>query len=133
MINVFRLIAQQRTGMPPQWDWIRWEALGDLAAGSDPDVFKVTGAVMPNKKRGPMKGCPSWRNRARSTERTVYITPAERDVFLRDFEAKTGICYACSGSGEPLASWHYQRGCTLRECRRCGGTGRVTTRCGGAA
>lgn len=118
--------------MPPQWDVIRWEALGDMTAGRDPDVFRVTGAVMPYKKRGPMKGFPSWRNRDRSTERTVYITPAERDAFLLEYEDKTGICYACAGSGQTLASWHYKKGVTLRECRRCGGIGLVSSREGRA-
>jgi hypothetical protein len=85
--------------------------------GSD---LVVSGGVPRLLKAGPRKGKPTWRDVP--TQRAV-VTRAELDAEKARYEADTGKCSECMGTGKVLASWSAAEGVKYRPCKRCDGTG----------
>ena len=71
-------------------------------------------------KTGPRKGKPTWRDVP--TQKAV-VTGAEIEAEKARYEADTGKCSDCMGSGQVLARWSAAEGKKYRPCGRCGGTG----------
>lgn len=117
-------VARRKVNGPEGWAVCAWEVIGE---GSD---LVVTGGVPRLLKAGPRKGKPTWRDVP--TQRAV-VTRAELDAEKARYEADTGKCSECMGSGKVLASWSATEGVMYRPCKRCDGTGeRPNARLSGA-
>lgn len=120
--DFWNLMAREVYGMPDGWRWCKLQAVGphnrrDLA------VSMVIGAVFPDVTKGPRKGHFNWKKRDRNTEQSIAIPFRDYDAFVEAWEKKTGICSACGGSGESIASVGVG-GTTYRKCVRCFGSGK---------
>lgn len=106
------------------WQVFRWEYVGE--SGDPRAAVIVTGAVVLGLwLRGPSKGHPKWATRDKSTEMTVPILEIHFDAWLAKWEAETGDCHKCSGSGQQWAGWSVTEGTKLSPCSRCAATGRA--------
>ena len=95
------------------WEAYKWEACDDdsIVTGDIPDgVYRS----------GPRKGQPRFN---KATARRVIITRAELQVIATAYEAETGKCWDCKGTGQTWAGWSKTEGTKYRECQRCAGTG----------
>lgn len=119
-IDLVELMARERAGMPDDWRAFRYSW---MPPGGKPLYLEVVGAVAPIYTRGDRKGTPNFKRRDVSTERTVYLTPAEMDAWEKRWEHQTGACRHCAGSGERLVSWSRDSGTKTRPCEDCGGSG----------
>jgi hypothetical protein len=94
------------------WEAYKWENCdGDsIVTGDIPDgVYRS----------GPRKGRP----RFKGSGRRVVITRSELQVIATAYEAETGKCWDCKGTGQTWAGWSKAEGTRYRECQRCKGTG----------
>ena len=121
-MNMLSEHAKEMLGMPPDWEAYQFEAIGGTF-DQPAKLLKVTGAVAPAKTRGKYKGRPNWKKLDKATEKTVFITPAEHAEWLRQWEAKTGICANCTGTGQVMKRWTAANGVERMPCSDCGGTG----------
>jgi hypothetical protein len=123
MEYLIEILAREKSGQGPGWHVFQWENLGELKA------CRLTGVVAPPLKSGKNKGEPNWKKKDKATERTVYVTDAERDAYEAAWEQRTGECSRCMGEGttpsgcRKLADGTYEK--TRRPCPRCGGTGKA--------
>jgi hypothetical protein len=115
-VDFAELTAKRKANHPDGWWMFKWEKVGD-------DILLVTGAVCPPKKTGKYKGRPNYKGRDRSTEARIGLTYAEIDATRLAWEAETGKCSECQGSGQEWAGWSKDEGNRFRPCRRCGATG----------
>jgi hypothetical protein len=91
--------------------------------------FELSGAVpIGAYSRGPRKGRPKWPPRKQL--QTVVITHNEMRQEKIRWEHETGLCSACGGSGQTVASISIHSPTTYRECSACGGTGAAMHRTG---
>jgi len=97
------------------WKAYRWEDCdGDsIVTGDIPDGVYRSG---PRKDRPRFKG----------PGRRVVITNAELQVIATAYEAETGKCWECKGTGQVWAGWSKAEGTKYRKCQRCAGTGEVS-------
>jgi hypothetical protein len=94
------------------WKAYKWENCdGDsIVTGSVPDgVYS----------KGPRKGDP----RFTGTGKRVIISKVELETMAVAYEAETGKCWNCRGTGKTWAGWCRHKGTSYRECERCNGTG----------
>lgn len=117
-------VARCKVNGPEGWAVFAWERIGD---GND---LVVTGGVPRLLKAGPRKGKPTWRDVP--TQKAV-VTGAEIEAEKARYEADTGKCSDCMGSGQVFASWSQAEGKKYRACGRCGGTGERPNGVGSAA
>lgn len=112
--------ARELYGEPPEWEVYRWEAIGK---GDRRSGVLVTGAVAPLKTRGKYKGHKDWGKLDPETENTYAISDRESDAWLLKWEAETGFCSKCHGSG--LVCWRFsvETGSEYKPCKACDGTG----------
>jgi hypothetical protein len=111
--------ARELAAMPMEW---KAYELKCFPPGEDELIcFIVRGAVVPLKTRGKNKGHPDWKNMESATARTLYIKPDEHWPWLMDYEARTGQCFNCQGTGEEVAGWSVTKGVKHRTCSRCTG------------
>ena len=116
-IDLMELCARRKIGMPDTWQAFRWQRKGDYII--------VTGAVVTETfKRGPRKGRPKWSARDPETEMPVTVHDGEFSAFKLAWEAETGLCHRCQGTGKVMKSWSVADGTTYRECDVCSGTGK---------
>lgn len=111
-------VAFRKLGtVPDGFEWYAFKCVG-------PDIL-FTGAVVTGVvTKGPRKG----RKRYSKDERSVVVTPAEELEQYCAFEASTGQCGNCKGSGKVFSRWHHIEGVTYRECGRCQGSGASVSR-----
>ena len=107
-------VARRKVNGAEGWAVCAWERIGD---GND---LVVTGGVPRLLKTGPRKGKPTWRDVP--TQKAV-VTGAEIEAEKARYEADTGKCSDCMGSGQVFASWSQAEGKKCCTCGRCGGTG----------
>lgn len=121
-IDLRELQARRALGMPDNWRLFSWQC---VPSGSmDSTHVRLRGAVCTAVfTRGPRKGRTNWAKRDRSTECEVYISHADHDAFCIQWEAETGHCHECTGTGQTFAGWSVADGVRHRTCTRCLGTG----------
>ena len=118
----YQAFAEHRRSVPPGWRWYKIETLNYQAPRAQQTV-KVDGGVAPLKTRGKRAGCPDWKARDKSLDRSIAFTWAEIDQFQRDWEIETSKCFACYGAGQEWAGWSRDAGDKFRHCNRCNATG----------
>lgn len=114
-VDILGLAAEQKVGIP-DWKVFKYEVIENSR-------FLLTGAVTKTYVQGPKKGKPNWKTKDSSTLRKVVITEEEKDKFIVEWEAVTGLCIKCVGSGQQLAGWSVEAGQKYRPCTRCGSSG----------
>lgn len=62
----------------------------------------------------------------RKTMERVLLTHAEIEAEYARYEAETGNCHACYGSGKETYGWTVVDGAKYRICPHCKGVGRVS-------
>lgn len=108
------------SGMPAGWRWYALEALDGVSPGS---AVLITGAVCTATfSRGARVGQVNWAKRDKTTDRKLVATKAQLDAVRDAWEAETGKCSDCGGSGQQAWGWGSE-GAMYRHCRRCGTTG----------
>lgn len=121
MTDYMEAHAREKAGLPPEWRAYRYRTLPE---GSRECLYLgVTGAVVPDKKRGKNAGRPNWRSKEISHEQEVYFTPAEHEQWLLAWEAKNGKCHQCDGNGQQWFGWSIDGGNRYQPCSRCNATG----------
>ncbi|QSQ14082.1 hypothetical protein [Myxococcus landrumensis] len=122
----WNLIAHQR-GCHPAWRWLTVETI-DHTVPRDQAHCLVSGGVYSTLvKSGPRKGKPNYGKPDPGTERRLVISFVELDACKAQWEAETGKCSKCGGSGEEGAGWSKEGGSRYRTCTRCNGSGKAVT------
>ncbi|GAB3305762.1 hypothetical protein [Luteimonas notoginsengisoli] len=116
-INFVEQVARQKLGVGNDWLMYAWEVVGELEHA---DLIVTGGVPVGLFQRGPRKGRPKW---DRKLSQRVVVTRAEERAALLAFEASTGKCSGCQGSGEQWAGWSAESGNRTRPCRRCQASG----------
>jgi hypothetical protein len=110
-INDCMEAAEAKVGIEG-WKAYQWEDCDDdsIVTGSVPDgVYS----------KGPRKGKPRFVGKGKR----VIITRVELEARAIAYEAETGKCWDCKGTGQTWAGWSRTEGTKYRECQRCAGTG----------
>ena len=118
--DVYNLAAQRFKGMPVDWQWF------SIQSKESPygRFVQVTGAVPVGfYSQGPRKGRPKWP--INKDCQIFQFTPAQLDEVFFAWEAQTGDCFKCGGSGQESFGWSKAEGKRYRQCSRCGGTGKA--------
>jgi hypothetical protein len=121
--DFYNLIARER-GLPEAWRWYELRVLPEHKAGRpltprDQSFVLVRGAVCSTIYRsGPRKGQTNWHKRDKSTEIEFVIAVTDFDARIARWEAETGSCRACGGTGQAVRSCG-AGGTTYRACTRC--------------
>jgi hypothetical protein len=105
-----RAIAIEKSGVEG-WTPFRWEVVGK-------DDMLITGGVARVLDRGPNKGRERWDGPGTR----VVVTGKELDSAMATYEATTGSCAECEGSGKEVAGWSATSGTKYRTCAKCKGT-----------
>ncbi len=112
--------ARETYGFSKDWHVFRWEAKG----ADDNKFIVVTGAVVYERfKRGKHVGNLVWKSRLRETEVPVSFRDDAFRAWILKWEAETGKCSKCNGSGQEFSGWSKQDGVKTRDCTRCKTTG----------
>ncbi len=113
-MNFAEEVARKKLRRGADWKLLGWECVGEttdlLVQGSTPIGVYA---------RGPRKGRNKY---LRPCERCV-VTRAEIDSAASAWEAQTGKCSKCEGSGQEWAGWSSDEGNRYRDCYRCKATG----------
>lgn len=111
---------KERYGLPDEWVWCSFESI-------DPPTYEHSiykGGVYPFAiTKGKHKGRTNYRKPLPGTERTCVINGREFEVWLPTWEAKTGKCHECRGTGQRWIGWNAAEGNRHCDCERCGATG----------
>jgi len=108
------LVARRHAKAGDHWQWCSMEYIGDnetggaLIEGGEPNV-------MPDGKLR-WTGVP--------TER-VFVTEEQVRQEALAYEARTGKCMQCAGSGLMYAGWNHVDGNRYATCNRCAGRGKA--------
>lgn len=102
-------------GKPDGWSWCR------LSADAPEDYISIHGAVPVGTKRN---GSPRWEGKIDE----LWIRKSDVEETRRLWEAETGKCSECSGTGSLIESIHIDRESgkkhrTFRPCSHCSGSG----------
>ena len=114
--NWLNVVARKKLGQPKEWRWCKFERIGDT------DDCLVEGGIPRLLQSGKRKGQPTWRD---SKLTKCVVTGAEHDQAKVDYEAETGKCCKCAGSGLWLSGWGVDTGNRFKPCVRCGATGKA--------
>lgn len=116
--------AKEKYGLPPTWEAFRYECFPP--GGPKVLYVQLTGNVPPPPfKSGLRKGRTAWAKRDKKTDTVAILPDDEHQAWLAAWEAKTGLCRVCQGSGLESAGWSQETGPRYRACVRCGGTGKA--------
>lgn len=106
------LVARRKLCQGEEWRWCKAELVGQ-------DVL-LEGGIPPLFTRGKYAGTPNWKGVPLTK---VVATRAEIDQQMVTYEAETGCCRNCGGSGQESAGWSAETGVRYRTCCRCDGSG----------
>lgn len=115
--------CREKFDAPEDWRWHSWER----KEFDKPHEFMIVrGAVCYAKKaKGKYKGWDDWKRAEAGTERTYSITRKDLEAFQIEWQAKTGMCFECYGTGEAWAGWSAKEGTRYAPCRHCDATGKA--------
>lgn len=102
-----------------------YERLGgtqDIISGKAADIMITLGKER-ILTRGPRKGQKTWDTK---DSVRVVVTYDEAKAERQRYEAETGNCGECFGTGQEWCVWSAAEGNRHRQCRVCLGTGKVT-------
>lgn len=108
--------AREMLGEDETWRVFRWQ--------NEWSIYTLTGKRVRLFSRGPRKGKPDWKTPG--DNRSVHITHAAHDAWLKRWQERTGGCVRCEGSGRTFKSWCRETGIETNTCNVCGGSGKVT-------
>lgn len=109
--------AKELFNLPEDWEMVCSEVKN---FDKPTEYFLIKGAVYPEKfSRGPRKGRTNFRKPAPGTECEVPITCAAQKTWLSRWEAETGLCHHCKGSGWKWSGWGRDKGNSYRHCSHC--------------
>ncbi|MGU9830202.1 hypothetical protein [Pseudomonas sp. LF242] len=114
--NWLNVVARKKLGQPQEWRWCKFEMIGDT------HDCVVEGGIPRLLQGGKRKGQPTWRD---CTITKSVVTQAEHDQAKSDYEAETGKCHECAGSGLWLSGWSSDTGNRFKPCPRCKATGQA--------
>ena len=116
---ILELAARDKLGLGDEYELYAAEVLPHNAPRDAPCVFHVNLGVPRLLTRGPNKGQKRWDG----DRQEQWLGEAEVEAQARRYEAETGKCCACTGTGKQVARWSVTDGTTYRDCGRCHGTG----------
>jgi hypothetical protein len=109
------LTARRVHRLPPEWRAGVYRSLHPLG-------FELIGAEpIGTISRGPRKGRLKFP--PRNQWRAVVISHEQVAKTRRQWEAETGLCSHCGGSGQQVQRVSITEGVSYRTCTACGGTG----------
>ena len=114
--------ARDKAGMRDDWSPYSFRCLPPHP--QETELVEVIGAVAPLKTRGKSKGSHNWDKMDKSTKRVVYITLKEHSEWVKAWEAKTGNCATCRGTGNEWRGWSVNEGSRYNQCTKCHGSGK---------
>jgi hypothetical protein len=110
-INDAMKYAESKVAIPG-WEAFKWEVAGEDSI--------VEGSVSQGTYRsGPRKGQPKL---ARPGTKVV-VTKSELQAAAVAYEAETGKCWDCKGTGQVMKRWSAAEGTSYKTCPRCKGSG----------
>jgi hypothetical protein len=116
--DLHTLTARRVHSLPPDWQARVYHSLHPLGyaklIGTEP-----IGTI----SRGPRKGQLKWP--PRNQWRAVVISHEQVAETRRQWEAETGRCSWCGGSGQQLNGVSVAEGPWYRTCGGCGGAGKA--------
>jgi hypothetical protein len=113
--------AKEMLGLPKDWRATTWQVVGDVKS---PIGIQLSGGVYRHvKTRGPNKGKTDFRKPEPGSEVTLVVGKAQFEAWRAKWEAETGWCSECHGTGVVFAGWNHITGTRMRVCKPCGGTG----------
>jgi hypothetical protein len=101
--------------LPDDFVFWHWECLPH----GEPTIYiKIAGGRCPLVTRGKRKGKPNYR---KATDKRNFFVGVERiEVWEMEYEAETGNCRSCLGSGNVVAEIDCVAGtASYRKCSRC--------------
>lgn len=121
-VDFWNLIAVERYGCPPGWQWVSAERIGD----GDQAVSVMKGGIFLTPfKSGPRKGRINLKKPEAGSERTIAVPFTTMDAFEVEWQTKTGKCRRCQGDGTQWTGWSRDSGNRFVECRFCKGSGKA--------
>lgn len=112
--TLLEMHAREIAGMPETWRVSNFDTIREDGRILE---HELTGAVVPTVPGGSKV---LWHRKDHATERVVRFTPAEHEAWLRAWEARTGLCRWCVGSGSVIGSLIPVTYCG---CPACSGSG----------
>ena len=106
-------VAAKKVGID-RWQAFQWESVtgGSVVRGEVPSGVYV---------RGPKKGRPRFGRPGAAHKQRVVVSHAEMESAAKEYEASTGLCWDCKGSGDVSVGWSAEHGVKRATCARCGG------------
>ena len=112
--------AREIYNLPADWEPFRWQAKGD----GETRYVELEGGIFKTLYRsGPRKGKINYRKPEPGTSAMVSIPEKAFKEWKASWEAETGHCANCYGSGWEFAGWDHKKGQAHRKCTACDGTG----------
>ncbi len=119
-INLF---CREKYGAPELWRWFKWER---KEIDKPHEFLLVEGGVCTAKiERGKRKGQDDWKKRDKAMDRTFVVARKDLDAFQAEWQARTGSCFKCYGTGQEWGGWSAANGNRYRPCTKCNATGNV--------
>lgn len=120
-VDFYNLYAIAKHGAPTDWHWHTLEALGKHPnyTGS-----LVRGCVPATFQKGKRKGQFNFKGGDKATELSFAIAHDQFAAFHAEWEAETGRCSKCFGSGQEWTGWSATEGSRFKPCARCDATGK---------
>ena len=116
--TIYDIFARKLYNLPDNWHGVHFKALDDSN-----QTVQIKGWICGVFVRGPKKGRISF-NKKLSDPKTVYISKAQYNQCLIDFEKETEKCIDCfNHPGQKWIGWSKDGGNKFRECPKCKGTG----------
>lgn len=120
--DLFEDHARELLNVPETYTTLKWEMMPDHSPFTH---CKITLCLRPdNYTAGPKEGTPKWSTRDKTKDRQVIISMKEHDAWLLSWEAKTGLCHECQGSGKRYVRWSAATGTEYKPCDRCSAMGK---------
>jgi hypothetical protein len=113
--------CREKFAVPDGWRWFSWSR---KEFDKPHEYLLVSGAVCTAKiERGKRKGQTNWRLRDKATEATHVIRRSELEAFQHEWQALTGLCFECYGTGQEWDGWSAAAGNRYAPCHHCKATG----------
>ncbi len=114
--------ARETFGLPDEWQHVSWQVKGEGAA----KYFELVGGVFPEVyKSGKRKGETHWGKPLGGKTETVVVIAKQFKDWVKHWEAETGFCAECLGTGLRWCGWNHERGNRFEPCSQCNETGRL--------